>query len=502
MIAGSTSYTYMGNDSTDVIQTLNSVPFDVYGPKYHLDYVAYGSPFFVREDGVYCLFFEIGTAEACQFSFYVNGVIIDLSSISTNSGAGQVLARQMLELKANDNILVINTSSNITVNSIISSGGTNEGNGACIVIFKIAPLTAAVCDEKKLKCLSHKKKKLFKKLEHKLECDAELMPKGFTVHGSVTNGDQLVALEGDVSFSSLHEASGVSWNIGSPTQVVVSEDGIYHTYFQLNTQTAAQFAITVNGVPDETTTYGINKGAGQLTSRSLLTLKAGDVLTVRNHSSNVGSVQITSNAGGLNTGVSALFMLYKIAPIVKPCIKPLPCKMEKALECLYPKFKNYLLCQCELAVAGSSAYIDIANSCNQVVAKTQPFYWTTESENKNILYKTGDTTVDVVESGVYDIFVEIAVNEPVQISIAVNGVPVPSTIFGRDSGAARVYLRQFLSLNKGDKVSVINNLSASPDVTTVLSGNGQYISNNALINIFKMHPICPPKPCPPKPCPQ
>jgi len=228
-----------------------------------------------------------------------------------------------------------------------------------------------------------------------------------------------------------------------------------------------------------------------------MTLKAGDVLTVRNHSSNIGTVQITVNAGGLNAGVSALFIVFKIAPICKPCIKPLPCKMEKALECLYPKFKNYLLCQCELAVAGSSAYIDIANSCNQVVAKTQPFYWTTESENKNMLYKTGDTTVEVVESGVYNIFVEIAVNEPVQISIAVNGVPVPSTIFGRDSGAARVNLRQLLSLNKGDKVSVINNLSASPDVKTVLSGNGMYVSQNALISMFKMHSICP---CPPKPC--
>jgi hypothetical protein len=132
-----------------------------------------------------------------------------------------------------------------------------------------------------------------------------------------------------------------------------------------------------------------------------------------------------------------------------------------------------------------------------VVAKTQPFYWTTESEIKNILYKTGDTTLDVVESGVYSLFVEIAVNEPLQISIAVNGVPVPSTIFGRDSGAARVYLRQFLSLNKGDKVSVINNLSASPDVTTVLSSNGMYVSNNALVSMFKLHSICPPKPCHP-----
>jgi hypothetical protein len=139
----------------------------------------------------------------------------------------------------------------------------------------------------------------------------------------------MVALEGDVVFSSLHEANGVSWSSGSPTQVVVSEDGIYKTYYQLNTQTAAQFAITVNGVPDETTTYGINKGAGQITGRALITLKAGDVLTVRNHSSNVGAVQITSNSGGLNPGVSALFMLFKIAPICKPWIKPLPCDMDK-----------------------------------------------------------------------------------------------------------------------------------------------------------------------------
>ena len=80
-----------------------------------------------------------------------------------------------------------------------------------------------------------------------------------------------------------------------------------------------------------------------------------------------------------------------------------------------------------------------------------------------------------------------------------NGVGVSSTNFGRDSGASRCFVRQFIALKCGDVVSVNNFLSASAHVSTVSSGNGQYLSNNVGFALFKMHSNCEPRPCPP-PC--
>lgn len=491
MIAGSTSYTFMNNIDGDIIAVNSAIPYDDPVINYHLDYISYGSPFFVRESGVFCLFFEIGSNEASQFSIFVNGVVVPITCISTNSGAGQIVVRQLFNLNKNDSIEVRNFSSMITVNSDMYAGGTQKANSASMIIFKIAALPTAVPCEEKLKCLSHKKKKLFKKLEEKIECDPELMAKGFTTQGSFTNTlDQLVALEGDVVFTASNDVNNVAWNVSNPTQVTILEDGIYSCYFQLNSQTAAQFALTVNGVPDENTTFGTNKGAGQLDGRSLLTLHVGDVLTMRNHSSNVGTVNITSNAGGLASTVSALFMLFKLAPIVPPCIKPTPCELEKKLNCLYPLFKNYLLCQHELQVAGSSAYIALVNASKQTVTQNQAFYLSIASDVHDVSFLTGSRFLTIQQSGVYDIFAEVATNEPVQIAILVNGVVIPYTTFGRDSGAARCRMRQFIELNKGDQVSVVNNLSASASVTTVSSGNGAYVSSNLLLSLFKAHSIC------------
>ena len=491
MIAGSSAYTFMNNVDGDTIPVNSAVPYDTPVINYHLDSIAYGSPFFVRESGVYCLFFEIGTNEACQFSIFVNGVIVPITCISTNSGAGQISVRQLFNLNQNDNIEVRNYSSMISVNSDIKAGGSNIGNSASMVIFKIAALPTAVPCEEKVKSLSHKKKKLFKKIEEKLENDIELMPKGFTTQGSFINTtDQTVALEADAVFMAKVETTNIAWSSFNPSQVQIMEDGIYSAYFQLNTQTASQFAVTINGVADENTTFGTNKGAGQIDSRSLLTLRAGDILTVRNHSSNVGSVIITSKAGGLDSTISIVFTLFKLAPIVPPCLKPVPCELEKKLKCLYPKLKNYLLCQRELQVAGSTAYMALTNASTQVVNQSQPFYFSTASDIHDVSFLPGAKYVTIQQSGVYDVLAEVATNEPVQITIFVNGVAVPSTIFGRDSGAARCRLRQMVRLLKGDQVSVVNNLSASAFVKTVSSGNGSYVSSNLLFSLFKAHSVC------------
>ena len=501
MIAGSSCYSYMVDNISEAIQNLSVVDWNTIAENYNIDYLQEGAPFFVRESGYFIVFLEVGTAEACQFSIEVNGVLNPLTVISSNSGAGQVLLRSFLALQEDDNIVIRNNFSGITVNSNTYAGGTNPGNGTTITIFKIAPLCVPVPNEKKAKHAGRKHRKLFEKLECQLAKDCELMTKGYNVTGSFMNRlDQLIPLEGDVVFNELTEDHRITWDPLAPTQVKIEEDGVYNIFFQLNTQTAGQLSVTVNGVPNENTTSGINKGAGQITGRSLLSLHKGDILTLRNHSSNIGDLQITSYAGGLANCVSVLFMLYKISPLCKPCIKPVPCHVEKKLECLYPKFKNWLVCDRDLQIAGSSAFANITDNTEQLIAQNQPFYLSTIDHKREVQFRQGSYHVEIDQSGVYDLFATASTNEPVQVTIFVNGVAISTTNFGRDSGASRCYVRQLLALKRGDHVSMNNYLSASATVETVNSGVGNYVNNNVGFCLFKIHSNCEPRPCPPPCC--
>ena len=500
MIAGSSSYNFMVNNVSDVIQNLSAVNWNTPVTNYNLDYLQINSPVFVRESGIFVIFFEIGTAEASQFSVEINGVIKPYSVTSTNSGAGQVLLRALVSLNKNDSVVIRNSYSGISINSDIMAGGTQVGNSSTIVIFKVAPLCAPVPNYKEAKHDCHKHKKLFEKLEHELLEDCQLMTKGFAVTGSFFNRlEQTVLLEGDVVFNEVTEDHRICWDSLNPTQVKIEEDGVYNVYFQLNTQTAVQLAVTVNGIPDENTTQGINKGSGQITGRSLLNLKKGDVLTLRNHSADVGEIEITHYAGGLAMCISAMLMLFKQAPLVKPCIKKVPHELAEKLECLYPKLKNWLVCDRDLQVAGSSAYINLSDNTSQTVSQNSPFYLSTLDLSKEVAFTQGSYEVKIEQSGVYDLFATVATNEPLQLTIFVNGVGISTTNFGRDSGASRCYVRQFVALKRGDCVSVNNFLSASAFNRTVASGNGNYVSNNLGFCLFKMHSNCDPRPCPP-PC--
>jgi len=275
----------------------------------------------------------------------------------------------------------------------------------------------------------------------------------------------------------------------SPTQITIQEDGIYKLFFVLNTNTACQFAMTVNGVAIETTTQGTNKGAGQLSSRALLTLRKNDIVTIRNHSSLLGPIVISTNAGGLEPTVDIIYTIFKIAPICKPTCEKLSYHLEKRLKCLYTKFKQYLLCDDKLQITGSPSYLSLSNTVYQLVNQNNPFYFSDTIVKKHMEYMPGGTDIVVKENGLYDVFVDIATNEPLQLALSINGVINPYTIFGRDSGANRVIIRQFVLLKRGDVVRIMNYLSTS-EVTTTQNAGGNYIGNNCMFMLFKLHNLC------------
>lgn len=496
MVYGSEAYTNETNTVSESIPVNHVITYNQNVIDYNIDYTSHGSPFFVRKSGVYICFFIVAVDTAAQFTVFINGVEQPYTCVGTNAGAGQIINRCMLKLKENDNVLIRNyITTSAVLNSNIYSGGSQVGNSATCLMMKIAPYCAATVDECEEKDffhhLSHSKRKLFKQLQDKLVCDPELMMKGFNVTGTFsTKVSQVVNLESDVVFDTTSVVKGLGWNNSSPSQIVIQEDGVYKLFFSLTTNTAVQFALTVNGVAVESTTQGSNKGAGQLTSRALLSLKKNDVITVRNHSSLLGSVSISQNAGGLQPAISAILTVFKIANNCKPVRKEVPCHLAKKLNCLYDKFRTYLLYKDELQITGSPSYFSYVNSSLQTVNQNDPFYYATTVLNYCVRYRPGDATITIKEDGVYDLFADIATNEPLQITLFVNGVPNPTTIFGRDSGANRCIIRQFAELRCGDVISINNYLSASVNVTTVENSGGNFIGNNTVFMAFKLRNLC------------
>jgi hypothetical protein len=247
MIAGSDAYLCSVNNLSQVIPNTHAITCNQITLQYNVDNYENLAPYYVRESGVYIIFNLLKTDSSCQFTIFVNGEIKPLTCLGTNSGAGQIVSRHMIKLLKDDSIVIRNyISTAASVKSNLYSGGLLPGNDISLLIMKIAPYDAAkvdYCNEHKfMECLSHKKKKLFRKLTEKLECDNHLMVKGFNQHGSFYNkSTQTIATESNVIFNEYSCLNGLAWSATNPDQIKVLEDGVYKVFFLINTGTAGQF---------------------------------------------------------------------------------------------------------------------------------------------------------------------------------------------------------------------------------------------------------------------
>jgi hypothetical protein len=506
MVAGSDAYTYITSTIPETINQTHSFQFDTGVTEFNVDRYPVGNSVFPRSDGVYILFFICSTDTASQFTIFVNGIAQPYTVIGSNSGAGQVVIRQLLRLKKDDNIVVRNWESASSIKTNLFQGGSKPGNSLTFLLTKIGPYDPASVDctneHKFLEHLCHKKKKLFDKVIKKLILDKELMVKGFNVHGSFANRNiQTVTTNGDITFNETFNVAGLLWNPLATNEIKVLEDGVYKIFFLVTTNTAAQFTICVNGVPVDSTTQGTNKGAGQLTVRTLLELKQNDIITVKNYISANGAVVVSEKAGGVNNTISTVLCIFKIANIVKPTIKPVDCKISEHYKCVYPLLKEYMLYKEKLQIAGSKAYLSTVSSSVQNVGINQSFNWNTNCINNNLTHVQGKPFVVIEKTGLYDLFVDIITDEPVQLTLFVNNVPDNSTIFGRDSGANRCLMRQFVKLNKGDVLTIRNWESNSGAINSAENAGGHQVGMSCMWMMFMLDPNCVvhvPPPCPPK----
>ncbi len=498
MPAGSTAY--LNSYDNDASNTPRSTPVEITNidTSKNIDHLYPGSPFYVREAGIYILFYMASTDNPSQYCIFVNGVEQPLTRTGQNSGSGQLILRTMLKLKENDAVLVRNSdSSAVVVYTQQNIGGSQIGNNDTVLLTKIAPYCLPKIDKEwNEECLSKRNKYLFRKLVEKMLLDKDLMLKGFNIRGSFfTKTAQTVLPEQDLVFDNFINVNGLQWNpTGSnPEQVKVLEDGVYKIFANAHVGVSAQFAITVNGVAVIPGIQGINKGATPLTSRTLLQLKKGDVLTVRNHTTSP-FFNITTHAGGLQETISLIFTIFKIAPLASVVEE---CKLNNHHKKCYEKFKSYLLSRCDLQVAGPRSYFSVTGDVHQTIVLNDAFDWPNNALIEGMHHHQGTKMFKVEHDGIYDLFVDTLAYESQQLTLFINGLPDLSTTFGRDSGGGRLLMRQLVKLNKGDVLTVNNYESNTLALNTSINAGGLLVGHNALFMGFILCPIdvLPPKKC-------
>ena len=492
LAGGSNAYLSSANTTIDVIPQGYPIPENSLGLMLNVEQPPHDNAiFFVRESGTYLFFYVLNSDQSAQIALYVNGLVRPLTRSGNNSGAGQLLVSGLIKLNKDDSIIVRNDNSTVSaVTSKLYNGGLNIGNDSTFSLIKIAPYNAPEFNSKwDVNCLSRRNKYLFKKLADKMVLDKELMVKGFNVHGCFYSKImQTINVESDVVWDNAQNVNGVLFNpSGSdPTQIQILEEGVYRFFCELHVEKPSQIAFVLNGVPIQSSVQGTNKGASLLTARLLLKCNAGDIISVRNHTS-AQPILLTTNAGGGLAANSAILTFFKIAPLVAPVINK--CKLSDYHKKCFSKFREYLLNSDCYNVQGSSSYWLSTNATSQVLAEKDTLAWNTINVQENVSHVQGKDTFVIKQDGIYDIYCDVLFDQAAQITMFVNGIPDVSTISGRDSGGGKVLLRQMVKLMKGDVLTFVNYSSTAVQLTSSINAGGTGIGQNAFAYALRLSAI-------------
>jgi hypothetical protein len=121
----------------------------------------------------------------------------------------------------------------------------------------------------------------------------------------------VVALEADVIFDGNGvKTPGITHAPGT-TQIAVTTPGDYKVSFSVSGVEPSQMALFLNGSPLTDTVYGSGAGTQQDDGQTIVSLAAGDVLTLRNHTSSA-AVTLQTLAGGTQTNVNASVVIERL----------------------------------------------------------------------------------------------------------------------------------------------------------------------------------------------
>ena len=133
-------------------------------------------------------------------------------------------------------------------------------------------------------------------------------------YGYVYNlSGQTVAVEGDVTFDTNGPLNGFAHTPGTAV-ITALDSGTYLINFSVSSVEASQFAVTLNGTPLPDAIFGADTGTSQRTGQVIVSLSAGDVITIRNHTSLTG-VTFGTTDGGTATDVNASVVVDQLGSL-------------------------------------------------------------------------------------------------------------------------------------------------------------------------------------------
>lgn len=135
---------------------------------------------------------------------------------------------------------------------------------------------------------------------------------GLLEYGYIYNlGAQVVPLEADIVFDSNGFITAGITHAPGTSSILVTTPGDYEVTFSVSGVEPNQFALFLNGVNVVGTVYGSGAGTQQNDGQAIITVAAGDVITLRNHSS-TAAVTLQTLAGGTQTNVNASIIIKKL----------------------------------------------------------------------------------------------------------------------------------------------------------------------------------------------
>ncbi len=114
-----------------------------------------------------------------------------------------------------------------------------------------------------------------------------------------------------ILFDSNGPLLGIAHGLGT-SPVVINNSGVYAITFSVSGTQPNQFALFVNGSPASSTVYSSNAGNQQNTGQVILTLEAGDAITIVNYSSEK-AIDIAHVTGGKQQNVKASVLILQLA---------------------------------------------------------------------------------------------------------------------------------------------------------------------------------------------
>jgi len=479
----------------------------------NIDHVAGSADIIVRRPGVYFIISTVFSDQPLQIAYYINGTILHTTIIGKNSGAGPLISKHLFTLNDGDVITIRNYGSLGTFTIPIGTGGTLDSINTEILIQRIGPNVEEVKKSEKIvahmaekhKNIYKRKQHLFEEIKEKMKSDSELNidPDNETFGCLWRSNPQTIDVEKSIIFDNHQNLKNVEHTLGT-SDVIVKKSGMYILAFQIGTTKASQWAIFINGIANNTTTGGINKGAGQLLLLHLLSLNEKDVISIRNHTSAVGSVDIAQNAGGKETGNDAILIIQRIS-ILNSELNKLSYYNKKIYEYIddeidsgsdsdsdsdsdnleYKLFKHYLFKnKTDIRITGMPSYGKLFGQDPQTINVDAPVILYEKQNIYNLAFISGKAEVMILIDGVYLVIFDSETNTPVQWTVSVNSIPNTTTTCGNDSGAGQSLLRQVLNLKKGDILTIINHTSFMGSVELVQTAGGTEPSNNISFGIL------------------